>query len=657
MRGVIGGGDLTERLTRTGNAAGKKRIGAGDLEIVKIDQGIGTRRRSAKLTLTGAFDGEGVRPGGGYLKHIGGVRIEGGGTDSKAARPPSGRICSRAGGEAAVAGDFSVVEVKAGAVAHARRDRGLETQSIGASVGEVHHLTDRAVGLNEKRLRTGRRIGWITQSPPRSRSVKQVHGTKRRTTPAIVEGPERRVPTRVAVSHRDRIVDRETGDRRHGCGVVEALIAVFLADEVISGIGGQHQRSSRKLAIDIFICGCALGAYARLRNRVAVRVQNPKIVRLVVAGDHPAAKLINSNGTAAHGKPAADRIPERVSRSRQTGGAKIPRIGRCHRRVNARRAGEGPGRTGRIGLHLTRCQGGRLKAAVGENNVRLRAGGIAAGIIHRRATAPEKVVHRIRRGHVGRAIGVVEVIVHERQRAGGRAVGVVILIFVNRAHPRTHRGVAEHRAENIGGAQSAQDVPAQPGSGRVAAVCAVIINNLPVRCVVGVSLQQHVHVVPIVGKTEVPHFVFMFDNHAQVGVQRRINRVGLRRGVGIDAIRAIADEVGHIGEIIIRRLHRQAHVEILAAFVGQHHHLFPVTLVANVEMGGIGWLLGRPIVPFSIGVSVQDEPQKGVTLEGRLHRRVKIGTQRTRIGAAGTDGSHQLHIRNAGVGGVRGIAA
>ena len=258
---------------------------------------------------------------------------------------------------------------------------------------------------------------------------------------------------------------------------------------------------------------------------------------------------------------------------------------------------------------------------------------------------------------MGRAVGVVEIIVHKRQRAGGRAVGVIVLILVDRPHPRSHRGIAEHRAENVGGAQPAQDVPAQPGSGGVAAVCAVVIDDLPVGCVVGVGLQQHIHVVPEVGKTKIPHFVLVLQDHAQVGVQRRIDRIGLRRGVGIDAVRAVADEVGHIGEIIIRRLHRQTHIEILAAFVGQHHHLFPVTLVANVDMGGIGWLLGGPIIPFSIGVSVQDEAQKGVTLEGRLDRRVEIGTQRTRIGAARSDRAHELHIGDAGVGGVRGIAA
>ena len=258
---------------------------------------------------------------------------------------------------------------------------------------------------------------------------------------------------------------------------------------------------------------------------------------------------------------------------------------------------------------------------------------------------------------MGRAVGVVEIIVHKRQRAGGRAVGVIVLILVDRPHPRSHRGIAEHRAENVGRPQPAQDVPAQPGSGRVAAVSAVVIDDLPVGRVVGVSLQQHVDIVAEVGKTEVPHFVLVLQNHAQVGVQRRINRIGLSRGIGIHAVGTIADEVGHIREITIRRLHRQTHIEILAAFVGQHHHLFPVTLVANVEMGGIGWLLGGPIIPFSIGVSVQDEPQKGVTLEGRLDRRVEIGTQRTRIGAARSDRAHELHIGDAGVGGVRGIAA
>ena len=197
--------------------------------------------------------------------------------------------------------------------------------------------------MNEKRLRTGRRIGWIAQRPLGGRSVKQVHRAERRTAPAIVEAPESRVPTRVTACHRDRIVDRETGDRRNRRGVIQALITVFLAEEVISGVGGQHQRSSRKLAIDIFIYGCTLSVHARLRNRVAVRIQNPKIVRLAVAGDHPAAELIDDHRTIPHGKLATDRITNCIPRQRRIAiSTNIPRIGRCHRRVNASRAGEVP---------------------------------------------------------------------------------------------------------------------------------------------------------------------------------------------------------------------------------------------------------------------------------------------------------------------------
>ncbi len=72
----------------------------------------------------------------------------------------------------------------------------------------------------------------------------------------------------------------------------------------------------------------------------------------------------------------------------------------------------------------------------------------------------------------------------------------------------------------------------------------------------------------------VPDFVAVFDIHFQVGIQRRIDRAGLMAGVGVDAVAAVFDELGGLGDVVVVRVHGDIDPQVGVNFVAELDEMF-----------------------------------------------------------------------------------
>ncbi len=338
---------------------------------------------------------------------------------------------------------------------------------------------------------------------------------------------------------------------------------------------------------------------------------------------------------------------------------------------------------------------GTLKAGVGE-----KIGGAVAvdgAVIGSATTTPDEIIDRMGLCHIGQAVAVIEPVVGKGKGEICGIVGIVVLPLIDRPDAAHHVPVPPHRPEDAADLDDPQDLlPLVPGiygevpvsrillSGQV-----VVVNNGKIRRP-GQRVSQG-HRVPqsgigiqrcqcqqVKGLTEpevhhVPDFVGELEVNSQVGVQRRIERIGGGTAVRLNPVRTVAEQPGQLVNIAAGVLrgpsgdhHRQVEVEIGPGLIGHHDLVFPGGAVIRSHggivlsgIGGIGierpFAVGlievageSPVTPETLHVGIVEiDPQRGEFTVGGAEMIVKDGAGGVRLGAAGNFRPDELQVGDA----------
>src|SRR5262249_14207944 len=144
-----------------------------------------------------------------------------------------------------------------------------------------------------------------------------------------------------------------------------------------------------------------------------------------------------------------------------------------------------------------------------------------------------------------------------------------------------HGRVAPDAAEGVAGLDRLEGGPAAEvavGGG------AVEVDDLAFGSVVVDGLLGRGRAGGGVVERPVPDLVGPFHVDLEVGVEAGVDRVGLRTGVGVDAVAAVAEQVCQVGDVVGRGVDRDGDVQVLAGLVGQQDLVLP-DLVAVAEGG------------------------------------------------------------------------
>jgi hypothetical protein len=160
----------------------------------------------------------------------------------------------------------------------------------------------------------------------------------------------------------------------------------------------------------------------------------------------------------------------------------------------------------------------------------------------------------------------------------------------------------------------------------------------------------------------VPHLVGVFDMHLEAGVERRVDRVGLRRGVRGYAVGAEADQLGGPGDVIVVGMDGDVQPHVGADPVAQLDHVLHRRSVGQAALAGVAVLgpLGHAgalaLRPRHHAVLVGVHPVHETHHMEILHQRDEALVEHL-AAVGGVAWAIQARVAETGAGRVAGLAA